>query len=135
MVHRAGTRGRSRTYIIQDVTYDIGLQLLYSPKVVTEIRDRLNTDILVHLLHMLRTHLHQTDPARMLFAFRKDSNSFSLGYLLFCWGKVAAFRGQARAHHVCAGEQEADGAAVDTDAREDEGIWIRVSQTSSSYLI
>jgi hypothetical protein len=99
------------------------LQLLYGPQIIPDVRDRLDSDALVHSLHLFRPELRDPNPDRELLALRVERNGRSRGQRRVRRGKPSARRRQPGTHHVCAREQEADRAAVYADVWEYERIY------------
>ena len=98
------------------------LQLLQRPQVVPNIRDRFYGDALVHLAHLLRAEFRDPHADCELLPLGLERDWCPGGQRrVRRWEPPAGGR-QAGTHHVCAGEEEADRAAVDADMCEDEGI-------------
>ena len=103
------------------------LQLLQRPQVVPDVRDRLNCDALIHRAHLLRTELRDPHADGKLLPLSIERDRCSGRQRRVRGREPPAGGGQAGTHHVCAGEEEADRAAVDADVCEDEWICGRVA--------
>lgn len=100
----------------------VNLQLLHGPQFVPDVRDRLDGDVLVHSLHLLRPKLRDPNPDRELLALRIQRDRGARGQRRVCRREPPAGGCQAGAHHVGAREEEADRAAVYADVWEYERI-------------
>jgi len=98
------------------------LQLLYGPQIVPDVRDRLDSDALVHHLHLLRPKLRDPNPDRELLALRLKRDRRARSQRRVHRREPPARGRQPGTHHVCAREQEADRAAIDADVWEYERI-------------
>ena len=98
------------------------LQLLQRPQVVSDIRDRFYGDALVHLAHLLRAEFRDPHADCELLPLGLERNGCPSWQRRVRGREPPAGGRQAGTHHVCAGEEEADRAAVDADVCEDEGI-------------
>lgn len=67
------------------------------------------------ILHLLRAHLQHPHKTSLLLPLRLHSNDLPRFQRVLRVREPAPRRSQARRHQGCAGEHEADGAAVDLD--------------------
>ena len=98
------------------------LQLLQRPQVVPDVRDRLYRDALIHRAHLLRAELRDPHADRELLPLGVERDRRPGRQRRVRGREPPACGRQAGTHHVCAGEEEADRAAVDADVCEDEWI-------------
>jgi hypothetical protein len=98
------------------------LQLLQRPQVIPDVSDRFHRDAFVHRAHLLRAKLRDTHTDRELLPLGLERDRRPGGQRRVCGREPPAGGCQAGTHHVCAGEEETDRAAVDADMCEDEGI-------------
>lgn len=98
------------------------LQLLYGPQIVPDVRDRLDGDVLVHSLHLLRPKLRDPNPDHELLALRVQRDRGARGQRRVRRREPPACGCQAGTHHVRAREEEADRTAIYADVWEYEWI-------------
>jgi hypothetical protein len=101
---------------------------------------------LLLLLHLLGAHLQHTNHARSILALGLDNNNLAglqvFGPILFLvlWVSVgtrqpAAGRRQAGRHERGAGQDEADGAAVDAQSVERRGVLVHEGQVRQEGVV
>jgi hypothetical protein len=90
--------------------------------IIPHICDRLHSNALIHLAHLLRAKLREPNADRELLPLGLERDGRAGGQRRVRGREPPAGGRQAGTHHVCACEEEADRAAVDADVCEDEGI-------------
>ena len=107
---------------VRNADFKARLQLLDFPQVITEECDSLDPNALIDFPDVLRAELGDAYRGGVFLALCVYGDGRIRRERCVRGRKGAARRRQARAHHVCASEEEPDGASVHPHCREDRGV-------------
>lgn len=84
----------------------------------------IHNNTLAFTLDLLSTNLQHTNKTNLLLALSLNANNLACLKCILGIGQSASGGSQARGHEGCAGENEADGTAVDLDGWNGGGVGV-----------